>query len=413
MKTLGIDIGTTGISAALLESKGRRILRTLSLPNSSAVKGEKSFESLQDSERIYGTVKELIGAFDGEFDAVGVTGQMHGILYIGGSGEALSPLYTWQDMRSAQPYEGGKTYAGALGVYPGYGAATHFYNKVNSLVPDGARYICTIGDHIAMRLCGAREPLMHITNAASLGCFDIKTNKWSSSDPLLPRITEKFEFVGKTDRGIPVSVCIGDNQASFIGSVSDENSVLINIGTGSQISYLTSGETAPGAELRPFDGKKYLAAGCALCGGRAFADFEKFCREIANTAGAQIDSFYPFLDKILSENYKTALEADCRFSGTRDDPGASGGYTGLTEDNFTLRDFAFATVKGMISELRSMYGGAPNPSIVISGNGARKNPAVAGFVKELFGSLPTDAPHDEEAAAGAAVIALLCATACN
>ena len=54
--------------------------------------------------------------------------------------------------------------------------------------------------------------------------------------PYIPTVTDDYTIVGFADT-VPVSVAIGDNQASFLGSVRDiDNSVLVNIGTGSQIS---------------------------------------------------------------------------------------------------------------------------------------------------------------------------------
>ena len=407
MKILGLDIGTTGIGAVISDTANRKVTKTVTLPNNSFIPGGLPFERAQDPQMIFNAVSDILNDYQGEYEAIGISGQMHGILYTDADGTAVSPLYTWQDMRGSELLGNGKTAAEILGTYPGYGLATHLYNEKNDIVPESAEFLCTIGDYIAMKLCNNKEPVMHITNAASLGCFDIRSNAFSSECALLPRVTAEFEIIGKTPQGIPVTVCVGDNQASFIGSVPSENSVLINIGTGSQISYLTDSfyGVPHGAELRPLDGKSFLIAGCALCGGRAFSDFERFCREIANTAGAGIDSFYPFLDKILENAPDTELIADCRFCGTRADLSITGSFMNLTENNFTLKDFTAAVTLGILTELRDMYFGAENPVIVASGNGVRKNPAMAKYIEKIFGALPVTAPCDEEAAAGAAVTA--------
>ncbi len=408
MRVLGIDVGTTGIGAALYESETGAVLKTAMLPNDSFIKGGADYERIQNPARIIETVFEILKRFDG-FDAIGVSGQMHGILYVDSEGEAVSPLYTWQDNRSALPFKNGQTFAGFLGIYPGYGLATNLFNRENGLIPREAKYLCTIGDYTAMKLCGAKKPLMHITNAASLGCFDIFENKFKIKESLLPDVTAVFDTVGFFGGNIPVTVCVGDNQASFLGSAVSDDCVLINVGTGAQISYIIDRETAAemcnnnetDAEIRPFDGKKFLAAGCSLCGGRAFSAFERFCREAANAAGAQIDSFYPFLDRLI-ESGETDLSVDCRFSGTRKNPALTGGFSNLTESNFTPRDFALAVSEGIVAELHSMYNGKGSPTIVASGNGVRKNAAVRRFIKKYFGSDPSFTGYDEEAAVGAA-----------
>lgn len=86
------------------------------LANDSALPA-RPFERLQDPRRIFGICKNLYGALLAEFPdaaAVGLTGQMHGMLYLDGKGEPLSPLYTWQDERGERLFERGETYAQAL-----------------------------------------------------------------------------------------------------------------------------------------------------------------------------------------------------------------------------------------------------------------------------------------------------------
>lgn len=404
MKLLGIDIGTTGICGVLYDTQTKLVISSITKNNTAFIKSDKSFEKIQDPAIIMGIVNDITASFD-NYDAIGFSGQMHGILYLDKNGTAVSPLYIWQDARGGEISSNGQTYAERLGCFAGYGLATDLYNEEHGLIPKEAETLCTIGDYAAMTLCKKRRPLVHITNAASLGAFDIEDNCFTVDNPRLPDVTADFTLVGETEKGIPVAVCIGDNQAGFIGSVPDENAVLLNIGTGAQISYLTDIPKAHQAEIRPFDGKRYLAAGCSLCGGRAFAMFEKFCREIAAAAGAEISSFYPMLDAVLSEEYETDLVADCRFCGTRKEPQLTGGFQNLTEANFHLKDFALAIPDGMVRELFEMYEGVKNPLIITSGNGIRKNPVIKSIIKSYFGTEPKAPCYEEEAAVGAAFTA--------
>ncbi len=63
---------------------------------------------------------------------------------------------------------------------------------------------------------------MHASNAASLGFFDVGESEFCQNvirelgmDPdQLPEVTEEFQVLGEY-RGIPVTVALGDNQASF------------------------------------------------------------------------------------------------------------------------------------------------------------------------------------------------------
>lgn len=411
MKIIGIDIGTTSICGVEITENGE-VLKSISAANEAFIPSEKPYKKIQNPEIILDTVKNILERLDTENAlALGFSSQMHGILYIDENGNAVSPLYTWQDARGAEEYADGKSYADFLGCFPGYGLATDMYNEKNGLIPENAAALCTVGDYAAMRLCGNKKPLMHITNAASLGCFDVVNNKFTHACSRLPEVTDSFECVGKY-KGIPVCVAVGDNQASFIGSVREPEDALVNIGTGAQISWLTDRTENDFAEIRPFDGKRYLAAGCALCGGRAFAMVEKLFRSAVIEAGGECKSFYPVLDRLLSEKEGTTLSADCRFCGTRKNPSLRGGVYGISEENFTIADIALAVLDGMTTELYDMFAssGEKIGGLVCSGNGVRKNPALKKVISRTFDTDTKMPLYEEEAAYGAALAA---GTACG
>lgn len=409
MKIIGIDIGTTSICGIVFDTDSKNIIASKTLPNDSFIKTENSYEKIQKPVTIMNTVHEILdGFYSDDIGAIGFSGQMHGIVYTDENADAVSPLYIWQDERAAMEYKDGKSYAEYLGCFAGYGLATDFYNEKNGLIPETAKYLCTIADYAVMKLCGRKTPLVHITNAASLGCFDLVNNKFIIDNTRLPEVTAEFKAAGEY-RGIPVCVALGDNQASFIGSVSDAENALINIGTGSQISWLSDElVTAEGVENRPFDGTRYLAAGCALCGGRAFAMVEKLFREIANlVSDNEITSMYSAIDKILSAKTETSLSADCRFCGTRNNPSVRGGIHNISEENFTAADIALSVLCGMSDELYQMYknGGKKAEKLVCSGNGIRKNASLRKVVSDMFGCEIKIPLFEEEASFGAALAA--------
>lgn len=413
MHSIGIDIGTTSICAVKLNLKSGEIIECVTAPNNSFIHTDKEYEKIQDCESIYGTVINLLEPLcDKDTKAIGISNQMHGVLYTDKNARALSPLYTWQDGRGSLEYKNNKTYAEVLGAPSGYGLVTDFYNRENSLVPRDTEYIMTIGDYIALRLCGKAKPTMHITNAASLGLFDIKENRFKAQIPYLPNVTAEAEIIGEY-KSIPVTSALGDNQASFIGSVRDDSFALINVGTGSQISMLTNSfEPKESIEFRPFDGKKYLAAGCALCGGRAFSMAERFLASAVKLAtGKDAGSLYPEIDKALTEKHETTLKCDSRFCGTRQDPKLRGSFYNIDENNLTAEDMLFAVLDGMAQELFDMYSslGRDCSALVCSGNGIRKNRALENIVKQKFGKKILKPLYKEEAAYGAALTASVAA----
>lgn len=411
MYAVGIDIGTTGICGILMNSETGEIEKTLSAANDSFIKTDYPWEKIQNPEIILDkTVKILDALMElADVKAIGISNQMHGVVYTDSHGKAVSPLYIWQDERGNLPYRDGKSYAQYLGSFAGYGLVTDFYNRENGLVPKNAAYICTIGDLFAMRICATAKTVMHITNAASFGCFDIAKNCFTRDNGMLPEVAESFVCVG-VYKDAQVVCAVGDNQASFIGSV-DGNMPLINVGTGSQISYLSDRcVTAANIETRPFDGKRYLIVGSSLCGGRAFAMLERFFASVAEMAtGEKCGSLYPQMDQMLAQKLDTDMTADTRFCGTRADPSVRGAFGHISEDNFTAGDMTVAVLYAIANELHDMYSGGETEFAICSGNGIRKNPALQRIAAEVFHAKIKIPLYKEEAAYGAALTSLCCA----
>lgn len=106
MQVLGLDIGTTTVSTVVMENG--KVLAAKTLKNDSFLPGRPAWEKVQDPAVIrataMGAVEELLEEYP-LVEKIGVTGQMHGILYLDSRGEAVSPLYIWQDGRGDLPYD--------------------------------------------------------------------------------------------------------------------------------------------------------------------------------------------------------------------------------------------------------------------------------------------------------------------
>ena len=353
---------------------------------------------------------------------------MHGILYLDKAGNALSPLMNWQDGRGDQHFKDNQSYAKVLSDitgYPmatGYGLTTHFYNLQTGLVPENATKICTIHDYAAMKLAGLSTPVTHSSNAASFGLFDLKELKFdieaitrAKMNPyFLPTLQQGICIIGTYQGKIPISVPIGDNQASFLGSVKDlENSLCVNIGTSSQISAYTGKYcTHDGFETRPFLEKDYLMVGSPLCGGRAYALLENFFRQVLILADKDsTQNLYESMNHLAMQHLEdeNKLKIDTRFAGTRQEPLVRGEIQNLGTDNFTPGHMIAGVLEGIVRELKDSYRSMQNaaglqPSgIICSGNAVRYNPALLKILSEKF-ELPFQFPQQtEEAATGAAL----------
>lgn len=408
MNAVGIDIGTTSICGIVLDTNTGEIINSFTESSNAFIDTECDWEKIQSVEKIIPLAEKILDKLvDENTKVIGVTGQMHGILYTDKDGNAVSPLYTWQDERGNLPYKG-TTYAKYLGSFSGYGNVTDFYNRENNLRPENATSYCTIHDYFVMKLCSLKKPLIHSSDAASLGCYDIKENEFSYACEV--DITTDYCIAGKY-RGIPVSVAIGDNQASVFSTLADENDILLNIGTGSQVSII-SDEAICGEDIetRPYFENKYLVVGAALCGGRAYSLLKDFYAEILGYLEAvDDDKVYEIMNKTLEKVDNCTLTVDPRFAGTRKNAGICGTISEITTENFSPSQLTLGVLEGMASELFEMYEqmNFKKSGIVGSGNGIRKNSSLVKVLEEKFGAKMKVPKHLEEASVGAALFGLV------
>ncbi len=432
MKILGIDIGTTTVTALVTDTVTKSVCDSCTLKNDSFIEGE-SYERLQNPQVIIDTVKSAVKKVTANCtpDAVGVTGQMHGILYLDKNYSPCSPLMIWQDERGNEIYENSETYAQYLtrvtGIKAatGFGLTTHFYNLKNDLIPENAVMLSTIHDYL-VALLTSETPVTHSSDGASLGFFDLENLCFDDTalkiagigKAFLPKVVTTTALAGKTKcdflpDGIPVSVAIGDNQASFLGSVAEpENSVLVNVGTGSQVSFMTKSTLAPeGCEIRPLTNKDYIFVGASLCGGRAYAILKNFFTMCAEMLHGNSDNLYGKMDA-LSEgvfDLTDELVVNCEFCGTRQNPEKRGFIENIGTENFTPQNLICGVLKGVSKELYDMYSSAqslldtPPVNLVCSGNGLRKSQIWRQIFERDFGLKPQLPRHSEEAAMGACV----------
>ncbi len=455
MRAIGIDIGTTSICLGVYEEETGRL---------SVVHQEKNHflegTFRQDPDRIYAVVKEMLDNFlqsDDSTDrpsAIGISSQMHGILYVDKTGRAVSPCYTWKEEAGNETF-GEETYASYLSrvtdceMYTGYGSVTHFSLQQTGQIPAQAVYLTNIGDYIAMRLCDVKEPVMSPSIAASLGGFGLQERRFAMealeragvATSYYPQVRAAGFVLGAYE-GIPVTCAQGDNQASFYAAIGEKQDALsVNVGTGSQVS-LFHRELIEGteAEIRPFTEKGFLYVQASVNGGKVYERLAEFVKgtvfavtgietdvyEKLEEAGAQVPAtdlrITPLLygsrqRQVSGESVKRPAAENLALGRNvgqpaPGNPAPGGSMIGLTAGNFTLGHMVRAYVRGMALELYRMYEQLPEVlkqgkrEIIASGNGIRKNRLLRQEVERLFGLPVRFRDIAEEAAAGAAMWAL-------
>ena len=448
---LGLDVGTTTITAMILDVKEGSVAGIHTVANSSDVTrpsdralGRSEWDATRIVELAGEAVSGAVSRF-GSVDGIGVTGQMHGMLLVDGGNNPVGPFVGWQDRRGMEMIHGRDvSYVDHLvrvtrehkiqGCRPhsGYLGTTLYWMAVQELLPRHPVTATFLPDFVVARLTGT-SPVTDATNAAGSGLFD--QGDWAldlvqslelSSD-ILPEIVPSGSHAGGLTRevadavglreGLPICVACGDNQASFAGSVSDyESSVLINVGTGGQISAYTEKATSMGElEARPFMDGGFLLVGPGLVGGRTYAllrDFFRFVGESFFVENGDGD-LYSEMNRLASRVPPGSDGLICQplFTGTRSDPTRRGEFTGVSATNFTPGHLVRAVMEGMSEQFHLLYVDMSKQAVlgrerlIGAGNGIRKNEVLRQILSSRF-EMPMYVPkHTEEAAYGACLMA--------
>ena len=446
---VGIDFGTTSLSAVVIDINSRCIEKVLCYDTDAYIvfddpaRREQSVKILSDLfAQVMARIDELPGI---EVKTYGFTGQMHGIIGLDAAGEAVTNLVTWQDRSAGMPAGNGMTILermrGETGasLSEGYGIIA-LWKWINI---DGRRDItgfCTVADYFARQLAGKGAlAVMDATNAHSVGLFDIASGDWDRESitrlgldgVAFPRVTAGPAVIGSRNTGeesVPVVCAIGDNQASFMGSVTERrHSILLNVGTGTQLSFLIDKDETGifskyidgyDTQLRPFDEQAMLVATSFLSGGTTYRTLFEFFRRTAADLFGVGDVDEDKLWKNMEACARAAIaeggipEVSPQLDGTRSDPAARGKVEGLSVSNFTPGGLTAGFLRGLAGYYRTGF--FPElegrvAHICGSGNGLKRNALLRSIVEEVFQRPLAMVPYGEEAAVGAAVNAgLVC-----
>jgi sugar (pentulose or hexulose) kinase len=445
---LGLDIGTSKLAALAWRSDTRQVLATRSVPNDADVRLGSGSRHEQDPLRILSRAMALLrdlvadGAVPaGAVAAVGITGQMHGVVLVGPERQPATALITWRDQRTLEDEAPGSLSAArrllppdaarraGCELHAGYGGATLHWLAQRDALPERSLAL-SIADYVAAVLSGVLSTTPDF--AASWGLYDHMTGGWDADtvtrlhipNTALPPICPAAHRLGDLlpDRaaalglGEQVWVCapVGDNQASVVGATEGHPAAAVNLGTGGQISVPRSEYTyVRGLETRPMPLGGCIVVGASLCGGWAYAYLCQFFRQVIEAmTDLRIteDEAYTRLNTLAADAPAGAggLIADTHYGGARQNPDRRGSFTNIDTHNLTPQNAARAVLEGMVRELAHMAQqiGLENVvEIIASGNAVRKNPLLQDIIATQFGLQCTISKSSEEAALGAALCA--------
>ncbi len=284
MNFLGIDVGTGGSRAVLIDTGGRVI--------ASATVEHEPFASPQagwaeqepgDWWRASSAAVRAVLSSDGvraeAVGGVGLTGQMHGSVLLGADGEVLRPALIWCDQRTDEQCRALTERVGAarlieLTCNPALTGFTLpkllWVREREPAVWARVRSVLLPKDYVRLRLTGERA--IDVADASGTLLLDVAARRWSREmleaveidERLLPPVFESQEVVGRVSKegaaatglgeGTPVVAGAGDQAAGAVGmGIVRPGSVSVTVGTSGVVFAATDRPALdPGGRVHTF-----------------------------------------------------------------------------------------------------------------------------------------------------------------
>lgn len=443
---LGIDIGTSGTKTLAITETGE-ILAEASASYPCA--HPKPLWSEQNPDDWWNATVETIRAVvkkaklkAADVKAIGLSGQMHGSVFLDKKGQVIRPALLWNDQRTAAECDeiekraGGRKKLIQMVANP---ALTGFTApKILWLRNHEPRNFAKLDkvllpkDDVRRRLTG--ELATDVSDASGMLLLDIKKRNWSKpllsklelDESLLAKCYESEEVTGKLTPEVAKLLglstdCVvvggaGDCAANALGTgVVKTGSLSTSIGT-SGVMFVHSDEMQfdPAGRLHTFchavHGKWHMM-GVSLTGGGALQWFtEQVCNGLM--AKGKISPFQQMADEAAAVGYGSeGLFFLPYLAGERTphaDPNARGSFVGLTLKH-TRGHLTRSIMEGVAYAMRDSLSiirelGVPVNQIIASGGGS-KNPLWRQIQADVFSQDVVTINAEQGPAFGVALLA--------
>ncbi len=238
MYFIGIDLGTSAVKLTLTDGSGAVVK---SVSEAYPISYPHPHWSEQNPEDWWqgvcrGMEKLLCDIDRAEVRALGVGGQMHGLVMLDARGEVLRPAILWNDTRTEAETrflneEIGKAFlqreTGNI-AFAGFTAPKVLWVKKHEpAVFARCEKICLPKDYINYKLTGAFAT--DVSDASGTLYFDVAHRRWSApmlqvlgiDEAMLPRVYESADAIGTTrlfGLNAVVAAGAGDNAAAAVGT---------------------------------------------------------------------------------------------------------------------------------------------------------------------------------------------------
>jgi xylulokinase len=435
---LGLDIGTGGSRALLVDDAGR-VRFSFTAPHED-MKMERPLWAEQRPENwweaaqaaIQGVLRES-GLSGSDVRAVGLSGQMHGLTLLEADNRVIRPALIWCDQRSQPQVDWINRHAGAEFVVKSTAnpMLTGFTLPKLLWVRDHepanfaqVKKVLLPKDYIRFELTG--EYVSDVSDASGTGLFDVVERKWAFEladrvgveRSLLPEVVESSAVTGEVHaraaaatglaKGTPVVGGGGDQAASAVGNgIVEPGIVSCTIGTsGVVFGHLKEPAYDPKGRVHTFchavEGAWHTmgvtqGAGLSLQWFRnQFAPGASYDDLTWEAAGADAEGLF-WLPYLMGERTPHL------------DPIARGGWIGVTAKH-TRADLIRALIEGVSFSLKDCLDlvaglGVQIESVRVSGGGA-KSAFWRQMLADIFDKRVVLLETQEGSAYGAALLAM-------
>ena len=430
---LGLDIGTSGARAVAVDSGRGEILGeaiaeySLQTPRP----GWSEQDPLDWWAASCDVLRQVATDVGGEIRGLGLTGQMHGSVFLDARDDVIRPALLWNDQRTGQQCAAITEVLGdRLTAIAGNPALTGFQAPkilwLRDEEPDAYARVRTVllpKDYVRLRLTGERAT--DASDASGTLLLDVAARQWSGEildaleiDPAwLPTVYEGPDQTGtlRSDvasdlglpAGLPVAAGGGDNAAAAVGvGVTAPGSLLVSLGTS-------------GVAFAPTDGFRPDPSGRIHAFAHALPDVFHLMA-VTLSAGGSLRWWSQVAQAGVAELVTEAAAVEpCSegalflpyLTGERTphlDPDARGAFVGLTVRHGRA-EMTRAVMEGVAFSLRDGLEimrelGVPDSTVRVVGGGARSD-LWCQIMADVFARPIVRAQVDEGPAYGAALLA--------
>jgi sugar (pentulose or hexulose) kinase len=425
MICFGVDIGSTSIKAAILDTDLRQVKNLVQAPFPSPKSGLGKGRFELDPQTVLDAtvaVLEQLFRIAPNVEKILWSGQMGGLVLVDTEGKPLSNYLSWRDQRTLETVDETRNYLQAIKgrlldsdlvelgneLQAGSASSLLFWLAQNGQLPDGS--FATIADFVIGRLCGV-APKMDPTQA--IGLLNLKTNQWHQEaferlglqDVRWPLLADYRSPVGHWaigHREIACHASLGDQPCALLGVGLTTSELSINISTGSQVSQRVRTFSPGNYQTRRFVGIDYLNTITHLPAGRSLNVLVNLLQELASAEGIQLEKSWEYIARQAAEEQSPELTANlCFFSGPL---GSTGSISGITTENLTVGKLFRAGLENMADNYLQcadrLCANRAGLTLALSGGLTKAIPILRQLIEERFALNARETASDEETLLG-------------